>query len=265
MAPPVAWWATFKKRYRGVVQEQRAGRHASCDQWSGSQKPRRKHEVLDGERMNAPGVSISVMCLTGTATVSFHIMAPPAILARGIVYGALHDDGRWYIGSTNGTIDYRRHQHYADAHKGEWRTKFWDALLTSSEYAWTWGVHEEFVDITPAQLRAHEAQYQAAFNSIDAGFNTYAAARSDDERLELKRARRKARYAANKEDSNLRSKAYRETHKESIASKNKVWRAANKDKRAASGKRYYERHKERILKNRARRAAHRDPKAAGSK
>lgn len=91
----------------------------------------------------------------------------------GIVYGAMHESGRWYIGSSIETLACRRFQHYAGAFSpAKSATKFMDALRETEEKDWIWGVHEEFHDVTIPDLRHIEDSYQTAFRSVEDGFNT---------------------------------------------------------------------------------------------
>ena len=94
----------------------------------------------------------------------------------GVVYGAMHcPSGKWYIGSSTKGLECRRYYHYAEAHDPTKKSvpKFHQALLGSEETDWIWGVHEEFQDISRADLLRAEGSYQRAFNSVADGFNSY--------------------------------------------------------------------------------------------
>lgn len=83
--------------------------------------------------------------------------------------------GKWYIGSTGRGMDCRRYHHYAEAHDPTRKSKpkFHRALLDTEEDDWIWGVHQEFQDISRADLLRIEGDYQRAFDSVANGFNSY--------------------------------------------------------------------------------------------
>lgn len=149
----------------------------------------------------------------------------------GIVYGAMHDSGLWYIGSTRGSLQYRRHCHYAKAlNPREQHSKFHQALASTGETEWTWGVHESFERINNFDLRSQEAAYQRAFDSTgDKGYNSMEATKDPAK----EKSRQKAWYTANR-DAQLE--------------KGRKWHAKNREENNARRSAAYYSDKENILK-----------------
>lgn len=89
----------------------------------------------------------------------------------GLVYGALHVSGLWYVGSTTQTLYARRTQHLAQSTIPV--CKFHVAISETYLRDWVWVVLRD--NIPQQQLRHEESQYQLALDSVNAGFNsTYA-------------------------------------------------------------------------------------------
>lgn len=183
----------------------------------------------------------------------------------------MHDDGRWYIGSTKETLDHRRHSHYAEATRrspSRDPTKFHQHLAKTQESEWTWGVHEEFTDISQADLRKMEAAYQQAFDCLkDGGFNTWPAAKDPDNPFRLKprwhvthrverNAKARARHQANKEHENAASREWHAANRDVANKKRKEAYHADVDTNRAKQRKYYEENKDAIKERaKARRVA----------
>lgn len=91
----------------------------------------------------------------------------------GIVYGAMHKSGRWYVGSTSKPLQSRKFHHYAAAtDPSRAGNLFWTALSSSNDTDWTWSVLEEVKDTTVGDLHKRETHHQHLKNSVDDGYNT---------------------------------------------------------------------------------------------
>lgn len=188
----------------------------------------------------------------------------------------MHDNGQWYIGSTFENIDCRRHSHYYMAHaKSEKpKNKFHQALLSTAESEWTWGVHEEFENISQQQLWQHETDYQMAFDCIDNGFNSKTALRvatrkykQDAEKKkkahaqwygahrEEHNAKRRAHHHANKEEANARRREYTRTHKAETKATKAAYYQRNKEEINAKKKAFYDANKDELNERRRARNA----------
>lgn len=96
-------------------------------------------------------------------------------MAPARIYGAQHTpSGKWYIGSTMNSAKNREYDHKAQAHDIHRSTypKFHEAIRTTDDSEWIWGVHEEIDDISKQDLLLLETEYQKAFDSVISGFNT---------------------------------------------------------------------------------------------
>lgn len=161
----------------------------------------------------------------------------------GIVYGAMHDSGRWYIGSTVQTLKTRMGQHYETAASGRCPdNKFFIALADTKPTEWTWGVHEVFEDITWHELHQHEDEYQVAFDSVNEGYNSVYAVSRPEVYAAHNREYERARGARLRADPATRETLYtRQREWERKKREDPVWRARDNEKnRQGAAKRHAE-------------------------
>ena len=89
----------------------------------------------------------------------------------GLVYGAMHVSGLWYVGSTIQPFKYRVQQHLAKAAICP-VTTFHIALSETHAHDWVWVVLDSFRLITICELHHRETQYMLALDSVGSrGFN----------------------------------------------------------------------------------------------